>query len=422
MPLVRRCLACLCVLALAGCVLGEEDSLGRDDLPGMIVGPGTVRALGKEYAGLLRHNEDSGAVSQAEAADATVDPDDTPDDLVRAGRRGGYAVSYDDPQFAAFTRRKGLLGVNFSVDLFRDQYAAAKYLRKLTTDYQDLRGQVIDDDSGARLFTARRFAVKAVGHQAIGFEYAAGIGRVRAYSAYIAFRRGPVVAGVQIGRADKRYRRAHALKLARAFDRRIQSVLGGEAPDTEDLVVKAKPRSSLSRLAAMALQPTDVGKGVTVADNRKVQRDNTEASFARQFDLNEIYVRVGRSFVTRLVSEVDLYETQGDATLSLRLLSGKEGRRILTRAIVDGFSEKAGLKPPGFRLEQLPRTLASAQGYSVTFDGDVGRVEGVFYFVRVGRGITAVSAFGLERQMRATDILRLASRAKTRLARGLAKS
>ena len=419
MPPLRWCPPLLCGLVLAGCVIGEEDSLGREDLPAMVVTQEAVRALGKEYAGLVRHDEDSGAVNQTDAADDTLDPDDTADDLIRAGRRGGYEVSYDDPQFAAFTRRKGLLGVTVGVDLFRDQYAAAKYLRKQVNDFQALRGEVIDDDSGARLFTVRRFRVTGVGIQPAGLEYAAGIGRVRAYSTLIAFQRGPVVAGVQIGRADKHYRRAHALRVARALDRRIQAVLAGKPPADGKPIVRKRP-SSLGRLTTMALQPEDIGKGVTVADNRKVPKKGTEASFVRDFDINDGYV--GGSTLTKLISEVDLYETPGDAALSLRLLSGKEGRHILTRAIVDGYAEEAGYRPAGFRLDPLRGSPANMRGYSVTFDTEDGRFEGIFYFVRVGRGITTVSAFGFDRDVRPADVLRLAKRAKTRLARGLAKT
>ena len=66
----------------------------------------------------------SGVQSNAAAAEDTLDPKDTGEQLGSGGRISGYSLQYDDLAFRGLVRGRGVLAVGTSVDLFASSAAA----------------------------------------------------------------------------------------------------------------------------------------------------------------------------------------------------------------------------------------------------------------------------------------------------------
>ena len=71
------------------------------------------------------------------AADETIDPEDTADDLAAQGRLDGYRVDFSDPG--------ALFAINASVDLFDNEGSALAFLLRQAEDLRRLEGSEVDE-------------------------------------------------------------------------------------------------------------------------------------------------------------------------------------------------------------------------------------------------------------------------------------
>ena len=91
--------------------------------------------------------EESGYQDNDDAAEATVNPDDTGADLAAMGRLDGYVLSYfdlealfvDDPSVAR------PFALSASVDLFESPQAAQAFIQLQIEDYDRLAGSAIEE-------------------------------------------------------------------------------------------------------------------------------------------------------------------------------------------------------------------------------------------------------------------------------------
>jgi len=181
--------------------------------------------LGDEFAD-LETDEDSGFVDNQEAADGTIDPDDTASDLEQAGRINGYELSYTDTSLSALEAGEGVVVVATDVNLFRDVGAASDFLAKEADDHQRFEGKEIRP--GLILEEVETFAVDGLGDEAIGLRARASLGDAKLYLTSISFRLDRLVGGAWLFRADDASVNSQVEAIARALEERIKDVLLGD--------------------------------------------------------------------------------------------------------------------------------------------------------------------------------------------------
>jgi hypothetical protein len=397
-------------MVLAGCgVTGNDGSDGakqpavtKAQLAAMVV---PADELGASIHGL--QVDESSVVTNAKAADDSVDPDDTAENMKGDGRVTGYELSYEHPKLIA---SKGALGVGTMVDLFQDPVYAAQFLHERLNDYERFKNGV----PGLRFSRYSEFEALAIGDEGAGQHLTITIpGVVTGYETEVVFRRGRIVARVAIARADRKDVRDEALKLAIRLDRRIQAVLAGEIE-----VAPVRPEESpattaaeLRRLPSLALAPADIGPGVRVAKEGRRSGDDFHAYYRQFTD-----VAVGGSHLLSLRGETQLYESPAKAELALTVLGKQAGRQILTQSIVESALDEAGVKPTNVRVRPLAGLGPGSAGAVVTF-----RLVGTSFtmatiFTRSGRVVQAVMGMCRSTDFDPDDLRPVADRTGRRLA------
>jgi hypothetical protein len=410
MPQLPRGLALAgALVVLAGCgVTGndgpaaEQPPVTKAQLAAMVV---PAEELGAAIRGL--QVDESGLVSNRDAADNSYDPDDTGETMKGDGRVTGYELSYEHPKLIA---SKGALGAGSSVDLFQDPVYAAQFLHERLNDYERFE----DGVPGLKFSRYSEFEAPAIGDEGAGQHLTITIpGVVTGYETEVVFRRGRIVALVAIARADRKDVREEALKLAAELDRRIQAVLAGEIEARP--LRPAKPSTAraaaLRRLPSLTLAPADIGPGVTVAKEGRRSGDDFDAYY-RQF----VDVTVGGSHLLTLRGETQLYESPGKAELALTLLGKQAGRRLLTKGIVESVVDEAGVKPTNVRVRWLGNLRAGSTGTVVTFRLLGANFTMATIFTRSGRLVQSVMGMCRSTDFDPDDLKPVAERASRRLA------
>jgi len=245
------CLAVLSACGGGGDLTGREisgDELERalrsvveNDLAIMVL---PQENLGDEFAN-LETDEDSGFVDNQEAADGTIDPDDTASDLEQAGRINGYELSYTDTSLSALETGEGVVQVATDVSLFRDVGAASDFLAKEADDHQRFEGKEIGPS--LILEEVETFAVDGLGDEAIGLRARASLGGAKLYLTSVSFRLDRLVGGAWLFRADDASVNSQVEAIAWALEERIKDVLLGdigEVPVPQAEEEEASPTST----------------------------------------------------------------------------------------------------------------------------------------------------------------------------------
>jgi hypothetical protein len=397
-------------MVLAGCgVTGNDGSDGakqpavtKGQLAAMVL---PADGLGASIQGL--QVDDSGVVDNKDAADDSVDPDDTGENMKGDGRVSGYELSYEHPKLIS---SKGAIGVGTSVDLFQDPVYAAQFLHERLNDYERFKNGV----PGMKFSRYSEFEALAIGDEAAGQHLTITIpGVVTGYETDVVFRRGRIVARVEIARTDRKDARDEALKLAIQLDRRIQAVLAGEI-EVEPVRPEESPSTAaaeLRRLPSLTLAPADIGPGARVAKEGRRSGDDFHAYYRQFTD-----VAVGGSHLLSLRGETQLYESPAKAELALTVLGKQAGRQILTQSIVESALDEAGVKPTNVRVRPLAGLGPGRTGTVVTF-----RLVGTNFtmatiFTRSGRVVQAVMGMCRSTDFDPDDLKPVAERAGRRLA------
>jgi len=185
--------------------------------------------LGDEFAD-LQIDDDSGFKDNEEAADETIDPDDTADSLERVGRINGYELLYSDPSLSALEAGVGVIELATEVDLVMDAGAASDHLAKQVEDWQRLEGEQVE--AGVTLEKVETFAVKGLADEAVGLRARASFGDLQWYETVVAFRLDRLVGAAYAYRVDDANINSQVEAIARALERRIEGVLLGDIAGT----------------------------------------------------------------------------------------------------------------------------------------------------------------------------------------------
>jgi len=420
---------CLAVLAACGGGNGADEleralqSVTENDLAIMVL---PQEDLGEEFAD-LEIDEDSGFVDNEQAADGTIDPPDTADDLEQAGRINGYELGYEAPDwFSVLEAGQGVIAVDTEVVLFEDGPAASEFLAKQVDDSLRLEGEEIQ--TGITLEEVETFQVVGLADEAVGQRRRISFGDAQMYGTVVGFRLDRLLGSAAIVRADDANVNSQVEAIARALEQRIEGVLLGDiggmpvpVPQAEEEATVAPPSEGGPDLAAMALSLDDLPDGVSIDHEGYVEDEDTVASYEREFDLG--LVSIGSSRLMSLESEVDLYENAAEASSALtgfEFIATSESAGDLLAPVI---SEAAGFEVTNVRLEPVPTVGLEhdSVGFRVSFDMALGRYEMIGIFIRVDRAVGSVSLMGLAGKVDSTDAVPLAEAMAARMASAMAE-
>jgi hypothetical protein len=356
-------------------------------------------AMGGAYADLELHEEGSGHVDNAERAKDNVDLEDSRESLIRAGRIGGYTQAFRPAE-----RRTPLIEVSTSVELLRDEAAAAEYLEDELADFERMRGRKF---AGVSLRKAKRFPVTGLGDEAGGVEVAIAFKKRRGYSTIVAFRRGRVVAAADLTRADRRDVRGEVQRLARVLESRVSGVLRGEELREPEPV----PRAFGPDLESLTFSAKDF-RGASLAHEGYMSFGDVRA-FLREFD---VAGRLGASRIFYLRAMTQAFPNRRAARADQRFVGTAEGSRSVAQRFLRQLLQKENFKPAGVEAHPLRWDGRDTVGIQFFFKAPNGRMEGVLLSVQRGSLRGTVTVIGRARDVEPNDVLTVRKKLRARLA------
>jgi hypothetical protein len=410
MPRSLRGLVLAGALVLAGCSVGGEEARVADEpevtkaqLAAMVL---LQAELGEIAEGMQRH-DDSGAVGNEEAADDTLDPDDTARSLRSAGRLGGHKSYYGNGGLVALKRKQGVISVGTEVELLEDTVYAAQYLHKQLGDFQRFEGKQRD---GSRLSRVSSFQVDLVGDEAEGVLATSTLGKQRLYMTAVAFRRDRVIGVAMVVRADRDDAQAEARALAVMLDKRIEDVLAGRVGVDPDPPAAEPSFQGKEKLPDLTLAAADVAAGLDPVAEGETGGDGY-VGYHRTFG----EARLGGSHLIALRAETRLYESADAADAAAEDLARQAGRLTYARAAAKAFADETDVRATNVRAHALAGTKRGSGGVVVTFDLVGAKFRIVSIFIRSGRMIETVSGVCRATAFDPNDLVPVAERARTRL-------
>jgi hypothetical protein len=238
----------------------------------------------------------------------------------------------------------------------------------------------------------------------------------RVFRTVVRFRRGRVVAGGTIVRADREDGVAAMQRLVGYLDSRVQTALrGGKNPDPVltplDEVPLEAPAGSPD-LAAIALQPSDLPAGIRCEPGRYTHTTPPRITFQRSFCPQSAIV--GHTTLTALTSIVSVFESDLLAKTSMNL----EVMSLMSPSGIKGFASNyaasTGRVPTHIRSHQL-KLEGGGVGLLTTFDTNAGPKVDFFALAQRGRGLTTLDAIGPAEGFDYRDILLLLQAVERRL-------
>jgi hypothetical protein len=383
-------------VALPGCALREEKQLGRDELATMVL---PRDAMGGAYADLELHEDGSGHVDNAERAKDNVDLKDSREALIRAGRIGGYMQAFRPPNGGT-----PLIEVSTTVELLRDEEAAAAYLEDQLADFERMRGRKFE---GVSLHRAKRFPVTGIGDGAGGVEVTLALRKRRGYSTIVAFRRGRVVAAADLTRADRREVRDEVQRLARVLESRVSGVLRGEELREPEPVSRAFGPD----LESLTFSAKDF-RGASLAHEGYLSFGDVRA-FLREFD---VAGRLGGSRIFYLRTMTQAFPNRRAARADQQFVGTEKGSASVARGFLRELFKKESYRPAGIEAHPLSWEGRDTVGIQFFFKAPNGQMEGVLLSVRKGALRGTVTVIGRAQDVEPNDVLTVRKKLRARLA------
>jgi hypothetical protein len=335
--------------------------------------------LGSAIQGLTLDDSDSGPRTTAQAAQEDLNPCTLPAALRRRGLVAGYRLAWGDADQSSLRARTGVNRLASAVDLFTDDSAASRELRRRAGEVTARRGRVVA--GGARLETAQVRRLAGPGDEAVALTGRERAGGALVWVTVVGFRHGDLLGAVELQRADARPALAGVRRLAAALDARIAGVLAGSLRGAPVPIPGAERRvpapSGLPDLAAAALRPSDVGPGAFVLTSRYVA---TTSSLAEQ--KRDVAPGCG-STLAGASSDLDVYNNAATASAvvhQVAALSSPTLANLLERGA------GGGLRVVSIRRIPLHGVGDEALRFEVRYrEEPIGAGEVQFIFLRTGR-------------------------------------
>lgn len=356
-------------------------------------------AMGGAYAGLELDEKNSGNVDNAEAAKDNIDPDDSREILIRAGRIHGYMQGYD-----VVGKSTGLLSVSTTVELLRDGDAASAYLEDVLSDFGRVKNRKLE---GLRIVRSKRFEVAGIGDEAGGVELTVAQGRRRAHATLVLFQRDRIVADATLIRANRRDVKREVMRLARVLESRVSGVLRGEElREPEPVARPAGPN-----LESLTFTASDF-RGASLAHEGYLTLGDVRV-FLREFD---VAGRLGGSRIFYLRAMTQAFPNRKAASADQRFVGTAEGSRSVAQGFLRQLFEKESFKPAVLEARPLSWKGRDTVGIQFFFQAPNGRMEGVLLSVQRGMLRGTVTVIGRAQDVEPNDVLTVRRKLRARLA------
>lgn len=368
----------------------------------------------------LRVSPESGWKDNRAEARSSLDPDDTAASLRKAGRVTGYELVYYEPTQAAIRSGSGVTDVMTWVDLFTSGDAASAYLRG-HVDYA-LRRAGSSPREGVTFGEVEAFEPGVPG-EAYGRRESVDFGDDHVFRTILLFRRGRIVAGSMLVRADDKDGTAEAKRIAGILDQRIRIALHGGSNGEPVLVPEdgvpldgqqptAERPPGVPDLAAIALGPDDLPAGFLCDEGRYTRTQPPRITFRRSFCAQG--AAVGGTRLISLSSQVSVFESEVAAetslTLTARMMTGADG----AKSYAANFAATSGLVASDVRRRQV-KLPGGGVGVLTTFRTEAGRLAGFSALAQRGRGLATLDAIALAGGFDHHDLLPLLQTVERRL-------
>jgi hypothetical protein len=379
----------------------------------------------EEIGGLplgLRVSSESGWRDNAAEAADSLDPDDSEASIREAGRLTGYQLTYADPTQAALRSGSGIDTVTTWVDLFSSEEAASAYLSHRIDQARSLAGT--SPREGITVEEVEPFELE-VGEEAYGLRDVVLFGEDRVFRTRFSFRRGRIVGGGMVIRADDADAAPDAERVAGLLDSRIQTGLRGGRNGEPVLVSKdgvpldgqqpttERPEGAPD-LAAVALGADEIPVEFLCDQGQYRRTEPPRVTFRRVFCPNG--AAIGGTRLIGLSTQVSSFESdvaaEASLTLSGRMLASADG----AKAYAANFAATSGLVATGVKRRKVAIPGGDV-GVVTTFDTDAGRLAGFSALVQRGTGVGTLDAIGLAKGFDHRDLLPLVEAVERRLQR-----
>jgi hypothetical protein len=399
---------------VAGAAEKRQDPL-RAELATMVVPIGDIGGMPRD----LRVAPDSGWTDNASEAEGSLDPTDSPASLKAEGRLDGYGLTYYDPTDAALRSGSGILFVSTWVELFGDDDHASGYLKMHFTSAKSLAHS--SPRPGVMFEAVTGFAAD-VGDEAHGLRETGVFGNERIHRTLITFRRGRVIGGAMIARADRGDAAPDAYRIAGILAARVQNAITGKIDEEPVLVPKdgvpldgQQPTSQkpgdAPNLALVALSASDLPQGVAGEPGQYTRTASPRIMFVRR--LLPQGVPIGHTRVVQLTSTVSVFESDEAARASESLTLADRLSKDAPRRFAANFAATSGLHATHVRIKRVQ--VGDAVGVLTTFDTEAGSIVDLIVSTQRGRGTTSLEAFCARDRFDQDDLLPLLETVAARL-------
>jgi hypothetical protein len=403
---------------VAGTGSGEDAKVAEALLETMVV---PQEAIGGLPLG-LRVSPESGWTDNRAEAESSLDPDDSAASFREAGRITGYELTYYDPTQKAIRSGSGLVNVMTWVDLYTSGEAASASLREHVDRSLSRAGS--SPREGVTFGAVESFDTGVPG-EAYGLRESVDFGGDRVFRTIVALRRGRLVAGSMVVRADDGDATADAGRIAGILDQRIQIALHGGSNGEPVLVPEdgvpldgqeptaTKPPGAPD-LAAIALGPEDVPAEFLCDPGRYTRTKPPRITFRRTFCPQGAVI--GRTALLSFSSQVSAFESEVAAetslTLTARMLTSADGAKTYAA----NFAATSGLVATDVRRRKV-KLPGGGVGVLTTFRTKAGKLAGFSALAQSGRGLATLDAIGLAAGFDHRDLLPLLRTVERRLGR-----
>jgi hypothetical protein len=423
--------ALVCLLLLPACRVHTADPVADSGASGAKKGArahlNTMVVPQEDIGGLplgLRVAPDSGWRDNRVEAKRSVDPSDSLASLADAGRISGYELAYYDPTHAALRSGSGVDAVMTWVALFTSESTASHYLRNRIQYARGLAGT--SPQSGITFRAVTPFDVR-VADEGFGLRQSVVFGSDHIFRMLVSFRRGHIVAGGMVIRADSRGTAVDVERIAGILDSRIQIALHGGPANGKPVLIPeigvpldgqqptATRPGGAPDLAAIALGPNDLPKGILCEPGSYTHTTPPRITFRRSFCPRG--AAVGHSRLIALTSEVSVFESEVAAKTSLSLTVQAAMSAQGAKALAANFAATSGGAVPTNLHRRRLELQGGGVGVLTTFDTKAGRGADFYALAQNGRGLTTLDAIGPAEGFDHRDLLPLLQAVERRLGR-----
>ena len=368
----------------------------------------------------LRVSPESGWQDNRAEAESSLDLDDSAASLREAGRVTGYELAYYDPTQAAIRSGSGVADVMSWVDLFTSGDAASANLRE-HVDFS--LGRAGTSPREGVTFGAVEAFEPGVPGEVYGLRESVDFGGDRVFRTIVVFRRGRIVAGSMVVRANDGDAAGDAERIAGILDQRIQIALHGGSNGEPVLIPEdgvpldgqqptAERPPGTPDLAAIALGADDVPAVFLCDAGRYTRTMPPRITFRRSFCPQG--AAVGQTRLLSLSSQVSVFESEVAAEASLALTSRMMTSADGAKTYAANFVATSGLVATDVRRRRV-KLSGGGVGVLTTFRTKAGRLAGFSALAQNGRGLATLDSIGLADGFDHHDVLPLLQTVERRL-------